>query len=292
MFTKELSSYFEEVVVLGEGMLKDLQVSDEGGFAPVVAAEWFELRQMEQYAELVLRPDDVLLVNDISFPGLFCGILYHKRPGRCYGICHASSLNRYDYFAPDRSSKYRQETAYSLLFDKVIVASHYHAQKLGWHNTVVFPLPFPPFSVADRYCEKRMDIVTVARKGIQKRTANIEKKVEEHFHTKILSPVGDSWVSYYGFLAQSKVMLITSKEETFGYQLYDAFLCGCIPVAPAICSYPELLPRDYLYKDISELFRIITKALRGELDAPTPLTLSDSLHFFERLGNLLRYGDN
>lgn len=286
---KHLEQFFDEVIVLGLNSFFGKGPKSEATFAPLEKAVDFEMLQIEEYLNLQLEPEDVLLLNDISYPGLFANILFHKRPLRCYTICHATSKNAYDYFEGVREFKYPVEEAIAKLFDKVIVASNYHKEKLGWNNINVLPLPESPIQAEQIPMHRHHWIVSVARKTPQKRNLKVEEYVVRHFHTSIKEPNSRTWKEYYTFLSHSKIMLITSAEETFGYQVLDAIMTGCIPLAPNKFSYPELLPRDYLYDTPDELVSLIHKVTSGALKPlKHSLVYNESLNFYSNLAKLMQ----
>jgi hypothetical protein len=77
--------------------------------------------------------------------------------------------------------------------------------------------------------------------------------------------------------------LITANEETFGYQIVDAVMHGCIPIAKNSLSYPELLPEEYLYNSADEMVEKIGKALNGNLPVPELKCHEDMDNFYENL---------
>lgn len=281
VFPEQFAQYFSEILVL-DGNINIGEQALSSDFAPVQQALLFETEQIKQYLHLKLKKDDVLLLNDLSFPGLFSSVLFHKRPEKCFAICHATSKNRYDYFLKVREAKYPVEKATAKLFDAIFVATEYHAKKLGWVNIVVTGLPFPPFTGASNI--KRHNIVSVARSGKQKHNADFEKNIE-HAFGKIETPVCQTWEEYYEFLGHSKILLITSNEETFGYQVLDAINNGCIPIAPNKYSYPELISKDYLYNNYIELFNLIDSILYSGMDLPI-LKIRDN--FYEKTSNIMQ----
>jgi len=260
-FPKQFGNHFDRVIVL-DGGLTDKVRGNSKQFAPVEEAIFFEADQIKQFIELELQKDDILLLNDLSFPGTFANVLFHKKPSKCFAICHATSKNRYDYFAKDRSIKYPIEKSIAKLFDKIFVASQYHAEKLGWENIEKQNFPTPPFEGIKQKIKVR-SIVSVARSDIQKRTQSIEQRLKRDVRRSIHTPNCTSWKEYYTFLSSARILLITSKEETYGYQVVDAVLNGCIPIAPNAMSYPELLPKEYLYNNYEELKTLVTKILDG-----------------------------
>lgn len=286
---RNYSQYFDKVIVLGSNIKSTIASFSSSEFSPVEQAIKFEMQQINEYLDFQLCNEDVLLLCDISFPGLFGQALFHKRPRYCYAICHATSKNKYDYFAGQRKAKWGVESGMAKLFDKIFVATNYHKDKLKWKNAVVTGLPLPPTELSrpNFTINKYMKIVSVARGTLQKRNKMTERFVEGELDVKIETPNVTDWRSYYQFLAESKVMLITAREETFGYQVVDAILNQCTPVAPNKYSYPELLSREYLYSNNRELVLILSKALRGGLPQPKLLIEQTCKNFFEMTSRIM-----
>lgn len=283
---RKYSQYFEEVLVLGS--CSNVVQASQGYFSPTNQAISFEMQQIEEYLSVELRQDDILLLCDISFPGLFTDVLFHKCPARCFAICHATSKNKYDYFCKNRRQKQKVELGHSQLFDAVFVATEYHERKLRWNNTIVTGLPIPAKNpIQEQEFIKENLIVSVAREGIQKRTVRTEKQVEDYFGIGVRHPKANNWHEYHRFLAKSKILLITSKEETFGYQVVDAIQNNCIPIAPNAYSYPELLPREYLYDNSKELIKAIEKAHLNALSVPELLNIKECKQFFEKTAGVM-----
>lgn len=272
-----------EVITLGEKYAEMMACrrGDVEHFAPVRMAIEFETEQVREYSALKINSDDILFLADISFPGIFCSALYHYQPPRMFAFCHATSVNTLDYFWDWKGSKFPVETAHSLLFEKVFVGSHYHANKIQWPNTEVTYLPFPPI-LPYRNETKIYDIVSASRPTKQKVDSELEVEVEAEFG-KIVRKDTYSWEEYYKFLGQSKVLLITSHEDTFGYQIIDAILNGCIPIARNSFAYPELLAREYLYDNKEELFDLLEIALWGLLPFPRIKCKKEMNNFYSNI---------
>lgn len=289
-FPKQMSNYFDEVVTI-EGFDGDLSRANPGDFSPIEAAIEWECEQIKQYMEIDLKPNDVMFISDLSFPGLFPNVLHHKKPKKVYMFCHGTSKNFLDYFERTYKSKFAIETAHANLSDVVFVGSHYHRQKLGWKNITVQRLPYPPM-VGYYHLPKTIDIISVSRPTDQKVNLDLENHVERILKLKIeRSKEWNNWDEYYHFVGSAKVMLITAKEETFGYQIVDAIMNNCIPIAPYKFSYPELLPREYLYKDEGELFFLLGDIFHGGKELPVPeLKCNEQMiRFYENLANKMRW---
>lgn len=269
-FPKQFRERGFEVLVLGEDYINKIKEApyDPEVFSPMNQAIFLETLQINEYLDIDLRDDDVLFWMDLSFPGLFGHVLFHKRPKKMYAFCHATAKNFYDYYEPDRMYKFPIETSLASMFDKVFVGSKYHKAKLGWKNTVVTYLPFPPMRDEVRISgvTKTIDIMSASRPSIQKVDSELEKKVEEFFKVKIKRPKSYSWFNYFWNLNSAKILLITAREDTFGYQIVDAVMNNCIPLARRSFAYPELLPNKYLYSSEEELFDKIDHILNGDSD--------------------------
>lgn len=268
---KQLSKEFE-VITLGEtyDFPKTTSVNNEVDWTPIQKSLNFELYQIYQYQSLKLLPDDILFVADLSFQSTFCSQLYFKRPKKCYAYCHGTCKNKFDLFENDRSSKWMVETGHSKLFDIVFVGSQYHKNKLGWNNIEVIGLPRNPkvinMNLYSNKIRKRLYfIISVARPCIQKITKKDENKIIEKMQIKINRKMCSEWDEYSEFLSTSRVLLISSKEDTFNYTILDALQCGCIPVAPNRLCFPEILPNFLLYNNPDEAVEIISNILNNEV---------------------------
>lgn len=269
-FPKRFKPYFDEVVTI-TGNSIDFEKAKAEMFSPIQQAIVWETEQINKYMSMkIYAHDDILFIADLSFPGIFANVLTFKKPEKVFMFCHATSLNKFDYFENVWRDKYPLERAHAQMCNKVFVGSQYHQRKLGWRNTVVTYLPYPPFP-GHKKTEKIVDVISVSRPSKQKLNLELEKEIEKTFSISIDRASYyklKTWREYYNFVASGKVMLITAQEETFGYQIVDAVLNGCIPIAPNHLSYPELLHENYLYRDKDDLFKKLYWALSGLMDVP------------------------
>lgn len=289
-FEKEYGNYFSEVI----NIKPDIEIQTANGeISNVQQSLRYESLQIEKYLELKLLDDDILLLNDISFPGIFPHVLLHKRPKKSYAICHATSANYEDYYAKDLSIKLPIELSVFKLFDTVFVATNYHKSKLKMPNIEVVALPNPPDFLIGRgttFEEKDIDIIVASRKSKQKRDAFVEAFIERNFQFKIEETTTcTSWEEYYKKLRRSKILLISSKEETYGYQVIDAINNGCYVIAPKDYSYPELLDEKFLYSTPNELVEVIKQCLNHKLPMPKNLMNKQSESFFKVTSKLMSY---
>jgi len=284
----ELSNQFRDhdfdVLILGEKYLDVIKHrrSTLDMFSPINQAIEFETEQIREYMMLDIQDNDILFVADISFPGFFCNVLYHKKCPKMYAFCHATSINKLDYFQRASHSKFPVESSHSFLFDKVFVGSRYHQDKLQaideryWRNTMVTYLPFSPRRLFPEPSPKKtIDIMSASRPSIQKVDTELEAYIEKELDVEIQRPVSNSWGEYFRNLQKSKVLLITAHEDTFGYQIVDAVTNNCIPLARTSLAYPELLEREYLYDTKLELVTKLEFLLALEEQPQVPRLLCE-----------------
>lgn len=246
-----------EVITLGDDTV---HVPEAGSFSLREEAVAFEMGQMEEFLSMKLEDDDVLFHCDLSFPGIFHSVLAHRRPKRALAFVHATALNAYDLFENIRAQKVALEIGSSAFYDRLLVATAYHQEKLipyalGAQVPVVCMagLPNPPDSILPPRkpgtWNARYTFASVARPTLQKVDQGVENRIREISGRAIVrQAVAKEWADYYHFLDDCKFLVITAREETYGYQVVDALLRGCIPIAPRAFSYPELLPDRLLYR--------------------------------------------
>lgn len=262
-----------EVLTLGEHYINKTKGAsyDPSIFSPIKQSIFLESLQINEYMDLDIKDDDILFLADISFPGLFPNVLYHKECPKMYAFCHATSINKMDYFQSVSYSKFPVESSHSILFDTVFVGSEYHQRKLQaidmryWKNTMVTYLPFPTIFFDQEPINKTIDIISASRKNVQKVDEILEDLVEARFGT-IQRPQARTWTEYQHNLQSSRILLITSHEDTFGYQIVDAIMNGCIPLARRSLAYPELLDNQFLYSTSGELLSKISRILEYDED--------------------------
>jgi hypothetical protein len=296
-FPYQFKNHFDEVITLGSIIRYDFekkQERDNAMFSSIDQSILFECEQVKEYLSLSKKEDDVLFLADLSFAGLFTNVLFHYPVQRMYAFCHATSMNTLDYFEKCRKSKYLVEAGHADLFKKVFVGSKYHEKKLHhvgyFTNTEVVYLPPPAFSFFDSFknVRKTINIVSASRPTPQKVNSVLENEVETKFGKIIRKNDYQAFIQYYAFLSTAKILLSTANEETFGYQIVDAIMCNCIPIAPNKFSYPELLPKEYLYNDEIELFEIIENALNGNLEVPTLLCQNEVDNFYNNICRIMK----
>jgi len=252
---KGFQEYFDEVIVIAPDIVRIKEAPLEL-FSPIDETIEFEAEQLKKFIKHDTQDTDYVFFADISFAGLMPQVIYLKRKGKKFGFCHATSLNKYDYFAPVRQGKFMQEVGIMKMLDGVFVSSHYHKTKLissrkygiqYLKNKIkVVGLPKPPFKT---YRErKEYDVLYAGRLTKQKFNKMLWNTVL-NLGLKARLTFFKSWEEYYRGLSKAKVVLMMSREETYGYQVIEAIMNNSVVLAPNCCSFPELLPEEYLYKN-------------------------------------------
>ncbi|GIU69118.1 MAG: hypothetical protein KatS3mg002_0354 [Candidatus Woesearchaeota archaeon] len=263
----EFEKYFSEVVVLNPTITNN-ESNNITNFSPVKSSIEFESKQIEEFLKLNPTRDDIVLILDVSFPGLVGNIIPHFLEVPFYGYVHATSINRYDYFSNSRIQKRKLEQGQINLFKKCFVSTYYHKNLLLDKLKVkknkiklIKGLPYNP--IIDKYrtrsYTKKYEIISVSRNSKQKINKKLEKYVENFFGLKIERKKCSSWEEYYSFLGESKILLITSKDDTYGYAAMEAFQMGCIPIVPDNFAYEEIYPLTYKYESREDLIETIGK---------------------------------
>ncbi len=267
-FPKQLSKYFDEIIVLGKDIITDKLTRDMyeniENFSPIKKAIEYECDQINEYMNIDIKDNDILFLADLSFPGFFSNVLYHKRPNKIYAYYHAGPLNQYDYFSNVKTGKWLSECGAEELINKIFVGSQYHKDKLNCWNADVVRLPKPPWVRKVDNVERINNFITVSRPTAQKYNPLIENIINTEYGG-IVRKLSNTWEDYSYFLSSSKCIVISSQEDTFNYTIMDAIICGCIPIAPNYLCFPEILPREYLYDTHDELRKLCDKILNNTL---------------------------
>jgi len=297
-FTKEFKKEYDEVVVLGSDVLFKRRLTKQqlDMFSPIDTSIEFETCQINEYMGLTIHDDDTLFLADISFPGLFCSVLYHKPCPKMFAFCHATSMNAYDYFAPMRKYKKKIEFEHARLFDGIFFGSYYSQIKTKWSqkgiNCHVVTLPDSPDSIIKPIKPNNIrpiDLVSVCRPNTQKVNKKLEKKVERALGKKIYREEVNTWNDYNILLGNSKVLIISTKEDTFNLTILDAIKCGCVPMVPDSLCFPEILPEYWRYSSAENLILKLKHMFKdNHFTVPAVICRDKVDNFFENMIKIMK----
>ena len=203
---------------------------------------------------LNLRNEDIVLLLDCTTSGLLSAMFQTYKPCKVVGFCHGTSFNTLDIFPPTRQSF---DGSCLEALDLVLVASRYHLGKLSdtpysCDLSNMMALPDNPhldnIGVVKPMMERPNRVCIVDRDCEQKRNKKVIAEVQKTFQVEDIHGKYDTWEDYYRALSNDfRFMLVTTNEETYGYQVHDALRCGCIPIVPHKFSFPETVPAQYMY---------------------------------------------
>jgi len=249
-----------------------------------------------------VKDGDKFFTMDLWHPGLeiipymaeLCGI--HVR---VFGFLHAGSYYTEDFAEPMATWAKFFEVGWSRICEKIFVGSEYHKKLFlrardAEAKIVVTGNPFKSSELAPYrvpLSEKKRQVIFPNRWDKEKRPAEfvyIARKmpdVQFVVTTSRRTLTNDPklrWVAevaaklpnvtiyegirkadYYRLMAQSKVYLSTSIDETFGYCLVESLALGCYPVVRRGFSYCEILANDprFFYEDLDEAIERIYEGL-------------------------------
>lgn len=297
-FPKQFKKYYDEVIVLGENThsIFDPNIKAIGpNFSPINQSINFELDQIKEFMSMKIYEDDVMFVSDLSFPGFFLNAISHKIMKNVYAFVHATSINKLDYFEKVKDAKIKIEIGQSELCKKIFVSSEYHKNKLIPYmnetkicNLNSFPIHPELASRGEFKKENRKNfIVSVSRNSQQRIDLELENELEKRLGLKIFRKNDfETWDEYYNFLEDSEILLVTTKEETYGISAVEAALCGCTPFVPNKFSYPNLFHSDCLWNSKDDLLSKINTFIKEKESQPFnyfPKNLTEQTYFYENL---------
>lgn len=253
------------------------------------------LRIVKQLIE-VLNDNDRILFLDAFFPGLDI-LEYALRGSNIHvnkiGLLHGSSFIPSDVYANEAWLKPFEMGWYGIL-DHIVCPSRYfcdHLPKELQAKILILPWGLDT-CILPQFYDKKIDVIFPHRfapdKGIDDLLYIIKAMPDVHF---CITGVGlesnyQSFPAVYNVLQgvkeqlnvsfrnmepeeqhlatlqSSKILLSTAKQEGFGYAAFKAVQCGCIPVLPDRCCYPEFFPSEYLYNNINDAISMIYNHLK------------------------------
>lgn len=229
-----------------------------------------------QVAEGVIKDGDVLFFDDGQFPGVeqitqYLPQIRYKNL-KLYSFMHAGTWDPYDYvhrFGLTPWIRY-EEQAWMVIFEKVFVAVPFHKSLIeqtlpdAGNKIVITGIPFNTTEIYNStnivpFSERKWDAVFPIRcdseKGVitlLQLTRRLTKAINRPFQYIIPQTVNANKQTYYNILANAKLVISASLQETFGIGVAEAVTLGCIPVLPNRLSYTDIYPKDYLYNTEEE----------------------------------------
>lgn len=244
-----------------------------GSFLDVIGTNYYKAKQLAELMDLIDRGQivsgDVILLNDIWFPGLEMLAYVRDAIGRDFkiaGIAHAGTWDPYDFLSQKKMGRWGEdlENSWFEIVDYILVNSHYHKQLLKNSRTIdsdkifVVGYPFKPEEFVEPKPKKENIVVFPHRLDPEKQPELFDYLaivLQKTFPDWQFIKTKDVWTNkkaYYDLLNRSKIAFSCALQETFGIAMVEATLCGCIPVVPDRLSYHHLYDKIFKYSEKEE----------------------------------------
>lgn len=243
-----------------------------GQFLDILETNQYKTDQLHEILIAIekkeVRDHDVILLHDGWFPGI--EMLGYVRD--CLGLkikivamMHAGSYDPHDFLHQHGVQSWGAdlENSWFSLYDKILVATHYHKELLI-HTRKVNPdkinvVFFPMLTDWVKSAEKDKNLVVFPHRIAPEKQYELFEHLEDSakrdggklkFITTKHNP-DQSKTAYWYTLAQSTFAVSTALQETWGIAMIEAVLSGCVPIVPHRLSYKELYPPCFQYGDCS-----------------------------------------
>jgi glycosyltransferase involved in cell wall biosynthesis len=253
-----------------------------GEFLDVYDTQRYKLDQVRQAVGLIAanQQDEC---HTVFLMDLWCtaleALLYIRDCARddirIVGMLHAGSYDPNDYLYRSGTTPWAKhlEEGWFGEAHRILVATDYHRRLLcsqrGVDSRRVLKVPWPvrQFPRAPR---KRERIVVWPHRIAPEKNLVGFADIEAAYRAKygrsddrfvVARLACKSKADYYRLLGQSKVVVSTALQETFGIAMQEGINSGCWPCAPLRLSYPETIPARCLYEDIGRAVEIIREGL-------------------------------
>lgn len=141
--------------------------------------------------------------------------------------------------------------------DKVKELFPSYSEHIVKKNQVVFssrwdkekdPLLFLKLAAYYRHIDPEMKfIVSTSSPTLRSNDPYLLHELNKYEFDNLEVRTDQSKTDYYGLLLESKFQFNCAHQDFISYCLLEALTCKCIPIYPNYLSFPEVLPREYLY---------------------------------------------
>lgn len=271
-FESEFKQYgIDYLTVLGESLSTEVQT---GSVFNPVSISHYRAVQLARIHRLVFEGKvsngDVIFFDDFQFPGMEQIAHYLPQIGLqvdIFSFCHAGTWDKADYvnrFGLSRWMRF-EEQAWFEINKKVFVATEFHKQLIVQQfpqyesKLSVVGEPFNTKEVTGNrklipFSKRKVDLIFPHRVDEEKNPVMFLKAVEctsrrigKSLTVRIPITERLTKEQYYDLLNNSKLVVSTAFQETFGIAVAEAVTLGCIPVLPDCLSYRDIYPPEYRY---------------------------------------------
>ena len=278
-------------VVQGEVTAEDINI---GNVLDACGRGIYSLTQVTQFLRLLndgmVANDDILFLQDFWTPGIeaiFYAINLMHLKLKIYSMCHAQSVDQYDFTYPMKYWMRPIELSYANEQAGIFVASSVHKEllKVAGVNVPIHivSLPIDYYEVRKRVKENKMPLVTycsrldaekqpdfmleVALKFLEMHPtwlwyittsgkefrSNVPGFIQKLFdasqkNERLFLSCGLTKDNYYSILGSSRINFNSSLQDFVSWTLLESCIAGCDLVYPNFRSFSECIPQDRLYK--------------------------------------------
>lgn len=243
---------------------------------PVATSIW-KATQLSRLLHQIdfIGDDDVVLAFDGWFPGIEALGYIRDMLGKRFKLAayfHAGSYDPEDLTSQTGMWQWASglEESWMQMYDKVFVATNFHKDLIkqnslftGYDKISVVGFPLDVSGIRYKYYteDKKDQIVFTGRKSHEKGYETI-KNLQSDYDIVITQDMNLSKHNYYKLLAESKVVIAPSLQETFGIGVVEGMILGCVPVVPDRLAFKETVQdQRFRYQDTSDIPEYIETAL-------------------------------
>lgn len=247
---------------------------DYGFFNPSASMQ-FKAACLARLLKCNIKHGDAVLALDGEYPGLEALEYVRRMSGadfKIFSIWHAGTYDQHDQTAKcglTRIGAKLEEVLFDIC-DGVFVATHFHKNLIKKNRIVnaerihVTGLPVDAAmlqGVSSGVGPHRQGIVFAGRLTDEKGYDIVKR---------LIKSVGGEWTithdihlpkrDYYTLLGQSRIIVVPSRQETFGYAAIEAISAGCMPVILAGTCCNEYVSPVFLCKgeqECEDLIRVL-----------------------------------
>jgi len=246
-----------------------------GGFFNPSASMQFKAACIAKLLTYNLKHWDAVLALDGEYPGLEALEYVRMMAGvnfKIFSIWHAGTYDRHDQTTKRGLTRIgaRLEEVLFDICDSVFVATDFHKRLICTNRMVdaerihVTGLPIDAVRL-----QRFSAGIDTARQGIVFAGRLTEEKGYDIVKRMIKSTKGN-WVitheknmpkdDYYKLLGESRIIVVPSRQETFGYAAIEAISAGCMPVILAGTCCREYVPPPFICENeeaMAELIKVL-----------------------------------
>jgi len=276
-----------------------------GQFLDVYETNSYKMTQLQWLIEALksgqIANGDTILLLDGWFPGIETIAYIRDCMGldiKIVALFHAGTYDPHDYLTQKRVGYWGQdiENGWFKIYDKVLVATHYHRQLLCNSRCVephkVQVVFFPMFHTWNPIeVERHPKLVVFPHRHVPEKQYDLFDKLANNndpnlgfIYQATHGPNFTNKEHYYRTLNSATYSISMALQETWGIAMIESVLAGCIPIVPDRLSYSELYPTLFKYPDVDGIQTI--SAIENKLEQLTQIKKTNPDLLEDTLKNL------